>query len=273
MNTATQIAYGQPRTTTNFKHNTINLFQPESAEATKMGLAELIHAGDYPAFRNKLREIMNQDSSAKTLSEVIATLSNLKNRLPFLQMLFANDRYTVLNNSYQHANGFEKWVLISEPNFKVRLHIYEDTRLIPLESRHNHSWDFASCIVEGCLQNTIYALTNEGTEELLHYQYSPVVNEAYETKLLGKSRLTKMTDLMLTAGTAYFMPAAVIHRISYEHTFKQRTVTMMITGPRKEYHCNLFTDKPFEEEKNTVERFEAPYMRQRFDEIGNIQTQ
>lgn len=210
--------------------------------------------------------VLSKNQCPETLSTVVSAITN---KLPeFLQLLIKNTKRDILGNSYQHENGFQKWVLLSNPEFKVRLHIYEDSTLIPLESRHNHSWNYSSIILTGCLQNTIYHETPEGEEELLHYQYSPVQEEVYTTMLLGSSRLSKSDDIHMTKKSGYYMPAHVVHRISYEQTFKQKTATLVITGKRINYNCDLFTDKPFKVEKNIVSRFSEADMRSIFDEVA-----
>jgi hypothetical protein len=211
---------------------------------------------------------MANGSTPYVMSSVIATLSQPNIRRKLFSMFLDNLELTqkLIERSYQHDNGFEKWVLFNHPLFKLRLHVYEDTRLIPQENRHNHSWDFASCILEGCLQNTIYTIDEQAGEEgLNHYQYSPIEGESYSTKLLGQKRLRKMTDINLASGTAYFMPSEVIHRISYEQTFKQKTITLMLTGNRKNYHCDLFSEHEFKEEKTNPLSFTKAQMIDRFE--------
>lgn len=216
---------------------------------------------------------MLKGNTPYAMSLLIATLSQPSIRRKLFGLFVASSKLTqeVIDKSYQHDNGFEKWVLFSHPLFKLRLHVYDDTRLVPQENRHNHSWDFASCILEGCLQNTIYTIDEQsGEENLKHYQYSPIEGESYGTKLLGQKRLRKMTELNLDSGTAYFMPSEVIHRISYEQTFKQRTITLMLTGNRKNYHCDLFSEHEFKEEKSNTFSFSSEQMIDRFKELCTI---
>lgn len=271
----TNIHFGLPQYANDFGNDTIHLFEP-APKKNQIGWAikKAVGTNNVSIVEKTINQLLAKDQSPYMMSSIMAALGDNKVRKALFSMYLAASedlRNKILSNSYMHDNGFEKWVLINNPAYKLRLHIYEDSRLVPQENRHNHSWDFASCIVEGCLQNTIY--TNDeanGEEELFHYQYSPIEGDAYGTKFLNKTRLRKMSDINLSQGTAYFMPAEVVHRISYEQTFKQRTITFMLTGNRKNYNCDLFSEHKFTEEKKLTKRFSAEEMDSRFREMSKL---
>ncbi|MFC3809776.1 hypothetical protein [Lacihabitans lacunae] len=235
--------------------------------------SDAIKCQDFNILENTISNILANNSSPYAMSNLISSLSHPNHRKMLFGMFLKNEslQENMLQSSYQHDNGFEKWVLIDNPSYKLRLHIYEDSQAMPQENRHNHAWDFASSIIEGCLQNSIYAIDDvNGNERLNHYQYSPASADAYGTKFIGSRLLRKMTDVQMTAGTAYFMPAEVIHKISYEQTFKQRTITLMITGNRKSYHCDLFSEHEFASEKNSMTRFSKSKMIERLNELKKL---
>ena len=269
----TRIHFGLPQNQNQFGENTIHLFEPIAINQMSdidTEIEKALQSQSLSTLENALKNLLCKEQTPQKMSMIIAALGKEPRKELLFKMLLKNMAWqkALLQNSYMHDNGFEKWVLLSTPYYKLRLHVYEDTRLIPQENRHNHSWDFASYIMEGCLQNTIYTPDEvNGEEELLHYQYSPVKGDEYSTSLIEKARLRKMTDINLSAGTAYFMPAEVIHRISYENTFKQRTVTLMLTGNRKNYHCDLYAEQAFKEVQNSAKRFTEKDIQNRFQQL------
>lgn len=268
---STQIHLGMPTLKHTFSSKTIHLFEPHFNRSNiRKQLDSAIATQGIKGLEEAITSLLKLDASSYLMSQIIGVLGTTKMRKKLLSCILDQSEEDVLSNSYMHDNGFEKWVLINNADFKLRLHVYEDTRLIPQENRHNHSWDFASYIIEGTLQNTIYEIDSEKGDELLHhYKYSPVLGDNYSTEFLEMVKLKKMTDINLSPNTAYFMPADVIHRISYEQTFKQRTITLMLTSKRKNYNCDLFSEHVFTEEKMPTSKFSKQELEKRFKELIN----
>ena len=265
----TQIHLGMPAQKNTFGNKTIHLFEPHiSKNRIKQKLTRALEKGGINGLENSISDLLKVDNGSFTMSQIIAVLGTSKMRKRLFSLILRQSLKQVLANSYMHDNGFEKWVLINNPNFKLRLHVYEDSRLVPQENRHNHSWDFASYIIEGTLQNTIYQEDKvNGEEDLLHYRYSPVRAGKYLAEFVNMTKLKKMTDINLSPNTAYFMPAEVIHRISYEQTFKQRTITLMLTGKRKNYHCDLFSEHDFKDDERPANPFSLQDFQNRFSDL------
>jgi hypothetical protein len=255
-----------------FRNDTVLLFEPNASNEVGLCLRQALGTGSLLTLENCMADLLMRDVNGSMISQIIACLGSpeLRGQLFGLFMMDETSALRTVNASYHHDNGFEKWVLINHPDFKLRLHVYEASSLIPQENRHNHAWDFASYIIEGCLENTFYELDDLSGEELLmHYQYSPVQGGAYHTELLNPSqRLRRSANLTLSGGRAYFLPAAVIHRINSEHTFKQRTSTLMLTGKRRTYHCDLFAEKEFVHTETPTRRMSLDHLHHRIETLS-----
>jgi hypothetical protein len=112
--------------------------------------------------------------------------------------------------SFIHPSGFDKLVLLTGENFKLRLHNFHPSDVQrPSENIHTHRWEFASSILYGYFVADFYELDENGEEERLHYQYHS--ETGMERK--GAKTLAKYETRIHSKGSSYFLPCDLMHSI------------------------------------------------------------
>lgn len=156
--------------------------------------------------------------------------------------------------SYYHKNGFDKIVLLSGKNFKLRLHhFYPPGQKQPMENVHDHRWDFSSSILFGDMGMKIYKEDVNGDDLRYGYLYSPVKGGKYSPKFQDMIRVQCTENRRYAAGQHYFMPNDIMHRIT--DMGQQGCITLMMTGPGDRPTCKLYAAQPFVQKDCTTPRY------------------
>ena len=113
---STQIHLGMPPMQQNFSDNTIYLFEPRMIKHTiYKKLAKALTKNGLTGLETEISELLSKDSRPFILSFIIGFLGASNNRKMLFTKVLQQNQEDVLNNSYMHDNGFEKWVLINNP--------------------------------------------------------------------------------------------------------------------------------------------------------------
>lgn len=172
-----------------------------------------------------------------------------------------------LKSSYRHANGFDKIVLLSGPNFKLRLHrfVQDPTKQPPpAEHVHNHRWPFASCIIEGRLCMDLFAEGGDPDLTIPFHKYiyhSQKEDGGFNASYVGVRGLVPISESVLhEQGTTYCMSPEEMHRIICSH---ESVTTLMLTGKPISSTCNLLSNTRLSFEQTRTK----PYAREQLLEI------
>jgi hypothetical protein len=197
--------------------------------------------------RAYLRDSLQQTNNGHDADERVVTQLGSEPQLSVLLRCVLNDRDALdecASKSYQHANGFDKLVILSSehPQYKLRLHMWWPGRHDVTEHVHNHRWSFASIVVHGSLEAHVYERSDRGS--LMHeYRYfSPEGGTTYRMDLVGTARLTALQHVVMPTGTLYSLTKDVLHRVV--PTLRQLTATLFLQGAAVRQSTNVFTDLP-----------------------------
>jgi hypothetical protein len=152
------------------------------------------------------------------------------------------------SQSYSHANGFDKIVLLvgDRPSFKLRLHIWNsDAGMGGLESHlHNHRWSFASRVLVG--EYIFEAFVPRSNANVYHaYEYVPRDSPgSYALFPQGVTELGSALCFSVTRGVSYFMDYATIHRVNAI----KPTISMVLQGPPMTEVSSVFSRLPLSSE-------------------------
>lgn len=144
--------------------------------------------------------------------------------------------------SYYHANRFVKITLLSDSDYKLRLHLWWPTS-DPLgrertENVHNHRWDFATCLLAGGYRYQEYRTAEHG-ETYFAYRYrSPGATGAYPLDARGTAELACVFDAAMVAGTAYTVRAEELHRVVQQG--RQLTASLMLQSQVRRTETDVF---------------------------------
>jgi hypothetical protein len=174
-----------------------------------------------------------------------------------------------LKSSYRHANGFDKIVLLSGPNFKLRLHrfVQDPTKQPPpAEHVHNHRWPFASRIIDGSLCMDLFAETGgeDPNSPIPFHKYiyhSQKEDGGFNASYVGVRGLVCISESVWhEQGTTYCMSPEEMHRIICSH---ESVTTLMLTGKPISSTCNLLSNTRLSFEQTRTQ----PYDREQLLEI------
>jgi hypothetical protein len=163
-----------------------------------------------------------------------------------------------LENSYRHANGFHKIVLLQGPNFKLRLHHFVSPHATPppAEHIHDHRWPFASHIINGNLNMDLFqaqslAAESSGAQSLAAESsgaQSPTRTHAFlydsakdgggfNATYEGLRNLVHLKNVTYEQGTTYHMHPEEMHRIVAN---ADPCTTLMLTGKPVSKFCHFY---------------------------------
>lgn len=164
-----------------------------------------------------------------------------------LRRLLADDEVIteVALRSYEHANGFDKIVLVetTEPRVKLRLHIWwpESSAGEGQYDAHNHCWDFWSMPLTGQFVHEKYEISDHGRIKS-HYAYTPRGERAYfELRSIGERPLVRFEDSIILPREPYFLAAGVIHRFYCVRNVMASS--LVIQGPKIREGADIFVSK------------------------------
>lgn len=181
--------------------------------------------------------------SSISLVSIIEALSQPQTLCALLEQLLLNEKALeeVQRNSYYHKNGFRKLVLLKNADFKLRLHLWEANNEKPQENIHDHRWNFASRLLAGSFQTTIWEEDAAGPETRRNCRYTPAQEaNTYGVSEDGQVKLRRKATLTLRAGDLYYMPASTLHQVT--DPGKGETVTLMLTAAPVLGHCKLYAE-------------------------------
>ncbi len=163
-----------------------------------------------------------------------------------------------LENSYRHANGFDKIVLIADDNFKLRLHVFSGREdLPPAEHIHDHRWPFASRVVKGRLTMDLFEEVNQQVEEQNFHKYiydSNKDNGRFTANYIGIRNLKCLhRERQIPQGVTYCMNPDEMHRIVFKDC--GTTITLMLTGKPISETCQLFSNSELTFEQTQTQKY------------------
>jgi len=173
----------------------------------------------------------------------------------------------LVNRSYQHPNGFAKFVLYDGTAlpFRLRLHVWPGNawqRASQEEQNiHGHRWNFGSAVIAGSgLRVDEYVVTESGGEPHTSYRYRPsarahgrtediapeLPSDERELKAVGTALLTRCRDYLLTSGDSYTCGIETLHTVKSMNA--GLTATLVAQGPALMQAAQVFRrpDQPYQ---------------------------
>jgi hypothetical protein len=115
----------------------------------------------------------------------------------------------LLEKSFYHPLGFDKFVLLQGKEFSLRLHNFKPMdEGQPSEHVHNHKWEFASAILHGSFVSEVYEEAAWGIPTL-RYLTLPT-----GTVFDANTYLQIVRRDVNSAGTQYYMTTDVLHSVT-----------------------------------------------------------
>jgi hypothetical protein len=182
-------------------------------------------------------------SEATALAEALTIIAQPEVFRSLLSELSSNSSLveSVANRSVWHPNGFSKIVLISDPCFQLRLHVWQSIDGVPSEPReniHNHRWDFAMILLAGSYWHQEFRPADNG-EEFHAYTYQSTPDGAsYSLTPAGITPLRCVFDACLLQGSRYTIASEVIHRVIPDP--RNPPVSLVLQGPPKPAEVDVF---------------------------------
>ncbi|MEZ0067921.1 hypothetical protein ABIA32_003937 [Streptacidiphilus sp. MAP12-20] len=162
----------------------------------------------------------------------------------------------VLARSLWHPNGFAKIVLLTAPEFRLRLHAWrtdDAASAADAENIHNHRWDFTAAILAGGYRHQEFQVSEQG-QSFFGYRYRSADDQSsYSLVPLGRRTLKCVFDAHLTQGTRYTMSSTVLHRVRPDPA--QAAISLVLEGPHLPAAVEVFAE--VETEKGT----DTPFVR------------
>ncbi|WP_432100348.1 hypothetical protein [Streptomyces sp. WAC 04229] len=139
---------------------------------------------------------------------------------------------TVARRSVWHPNGFAKIVLLTAPDYRLRLHAWRGAGVAAPEVQenvHNHRWDFATTIVTGAYWHQEFQAA-EGGETFFGYRYQAAGDRrSYQLVPVGDRDLRCIFAARLPQGARYTMSNKVLHKVVPD--FAESAVSLVLEGP------------------------------------------
>jgi hypothetical protein len=200
---------------------------------------------DLATLKSQIDQQISQYSEDSLLA-VVQTVGTKDNILKLLDMFESNSQYIakVAQDSYSHYNGFDKVVLLnsSSPSYKLRLHVWWQSRYHISENAHNHRWNFATKLVKGSYQYEQY-VRGEKAGGLFHYQYSsPEGASSYSMRFIDNQSLQPIFKGTISEGSSYVLNHEVIHRVSRLND--EVVATLMLQGPLMKSSTDVYSFEP-----------------------------
>jgi len=155
--------------------------------------------GSVQDVENAILEVLEKEkfrSSFSYISNIVDVLGSSTTLKLLLEKFLLNQHALakIQQFSYYHQNGFDKFVLIDNQYFKLRLHVWQPENIDKAqENIHDHRWAFASKVLYGSFQNQFFDEHEEGSMERLFYTYFPSYeDQKYDLQYNGNRKLTKL---------------------------------------------------------------------------------
>ncbi|MFC1436102.1 hypothetical protein ACEZDB_36255 [Streptacidiphilus sp. N1-3] len=149
----------------------------------------------------------------------------------------------VVGQSVWHPNGFAKIVLLSQHNYRLRLHFWNRPPGWPValqENIHNHRWDFCTVILAGRYRHQEFRASAGGVK-FFSYQYrkDSIDPGSYLLVPTGTGGLECAFDALLPSGTRYTMSSEVLHRVIRDSCAP--AVSLVLEGPHQDREVQVFS--------------------------------
>jgi len=219
------------------------------------------------------------------LKEAGATLAQMtaNNQILFLleSLLDSEELLEVARRSNRQQNGFEKLVLVSPAHrlYRLRFHIWNPrSGGNNQEDEHNHSWEFASTVLSGCLNQQFFIESDSGEARFKHRfinqhlqpQPTPYQNGYVNAETLGQVRLKRVHEVNLASGSNYILTPEVIHRIT--NLSDVPSSTLFLHGPFQKSDSDVYTKIPLARDRLDIPSYKpeqlAQVIRNYLDSIG-----
>lgn len=199
-----------------------------------------------------------QNDSFKETRRLLKEI-NKDNIIQILESIIEDSIYLkeIASKSYLHNNGFDKFSLIDNSNFKLRLHIWwPENKFNTAEDIHNHPWDFSSKVITGSLSFKNYEYDDSG-ENFYHYRISPPKEGEWlgynNIELQGVKKLKCNFYGSIAGGSFYSQSKEVKHSVL--RVDQSITSTLMLQGPLDEGISNIYKLSTFDNPKRIDIRF------------------
>jgi hypothetical protein len=210
-------------------------------------------------------------SDLDKLNEALASALRACTPADLLESVLADEQSlgSVASRSYRHTNGFDKIVLLAsnEPSYKLRLHVWwPNSNTAHREHIHNHRWDFSTTLLCGAYRLEVFEQAPDG-EVMSSYDYwSPEDQYTFRMLPVGQATLRCVLMSAVITGGGYALDAASMHRVT--RMGSEFVVSLMLQGPVKRDHTNVFTDLPvISPTEGDATRFTVSELRPRLERV------
>jgi len=147
----------------------------------------------------------------------------------------------VASRSAWHPNGFAKIVLLSQPSYKLRLHVWRNAMSSPThagENIHNHRWDFSTVLLAGGYRHQEFRPAATG-QKFLAYTYGEAgILSEDALAPMGAQTLRCVFDAHLGPGSGYTISSEVLHRVIPD--LSEPAVSLVLEGPHQPASVQVF---------------------------------
>lgn len=151
----------------------------------------------------------------------------------------------IAGRSVWHPNGFAKIVLLSQLNYRLRLHFWNRPAGRPVvfqENIHNHRWDFCTVILAGGYRHQEFRASVGGMKFFgYHYCKDPADPGLYVLVPTGTRTLECAFDAVLPSGARYTMSSDVLHRVIRDSCAP--AVSLVLEGPHQVRDVQVFSQE------------------------------
>lgn len=148
--------------------------------------------------------------------------------------------------SYNHPNGFYKILLFSEPDYKLRLHIwYPSKGRQQIENIHYHRWEFYSKIILGQYTCHDFELNVDGESMHSYYYYPRGGRNSYQIVKRGNEKLKLVQSRILKPGDILISKPKELHRVIYDGSIY--TASLFIQGKDELKYTVIYNENSLRE--------------------------
>lgn len=139
--------------------------------------------------------------------------------------------------SRRHPLGFDKFVLLANRHYELRLHVWNAGSVARVEHIHNHRFSFSSAAVTGCVRVSTYAVTSSGVPMVRYRERWIDEQKAYVFDVPELVRVCERESWSLAAGGGYFLSADTLHRVS--SSGPEPAATLVVKIPTTRAHSTV----------------------------------
>ncbi|MEP3345013.1 MAG: hypothetical protein ABJN34_13835 [Litoreibacter sp.] len=221
--------------------------------------------------------LLGRNQDELTSQDLSKALKDLRDRYEVRDLLAhykQNDRLAqIANRSYHHSNGFDKIVLEETGFLALRLHVWWKGFSNIDSDIHNHNFDFASWIILGRMQNTLFTEAENGLART-RYRYDIDGSLEYSMQPECDVHLKIQFISEHAVHSIYSIDHSVVH--SGDPNIVEPTSTLVLQRSRPEMSnliyraeekaqesdvdavsCSSFTSKEVAEKLNRLDRMVA----------------